>query len=190
MRNDGHAEMPLPVNEFDEQPYLDWDWWERLHRHFYPRLGSFAVKRGCGLEEAGVIANDAIADLMIYYRDPAAEHIPSVSRWLFTRVRRKCEEIQRRRRREGTLPDWALLPTKTMVEPYAFAELMETLRLLRDLPELYREAIIMNIWTGTYEELGLALGCSAEAARKRVARGRSMLRRRLAGTAKPAGVRS
>jgi RNA polymerase sigma-70 factor (ECF subfamily) len=61
-------------------------------------------------------------------------------------------------------------------------------RALRDLPEGYREVLLLHDVEGyTHEEIGVLLGISPGTSKSQLSRGRALLRRRLSGSADRTG---
>ena len=90
-----------------------------------------------------------------------------ITTWLFEVARRRAADRHRRRRFEGTLPDWSHVPAKAPDAAAISAERRAALhRAVADLPERSREVFVLRIGMGlSVEETARILDCGAGAVR-------------------------
>lgn len=101
--------------------------------------------------------------------------------WLYQIARNAVTDHYRAQRSVAGIPGWAAHPESTRGER-AVQELSECLHpMVQQLPENYREAIILSELRGlALKEVARMLGISLSGAKSRVQRGRALLKKMLA----------
>jgi RNA polymerase sigma-70 factor (ECF subfamily) len=128
-------------------------------------------------------AEDAVQDTMLraYRALPNLDGDLALKAWLHRILTNVChDEGNRRRRQQGLVEKVAALPEELEPDPVDEAVLHDTVRVmseaLKDLPESYREALVLRYVDGlSFREVAEATGVSEENARARVHRGRLAL---------------
>ena len=128
-------------------------------------------------------AEDAVQDTMLraYRALPNLDGDLALRAWLHRILTNVChDEGNRRRRQQGLVEKVAAFPEETAEDPIEEAVLHDTVRVmseaLQDLPETYREALVLRYVDGlSFREVAEATGVSEENARARVHRGRQAL---------------
>lgn len=128
-------------------------------------------------------AEDAVQDTMLraYRALPNLDGDLALRAWLHRILTNVChDEGNRRRRQQGLVEKVAALPEEMAEDPIEEAVLHDTVRVmseaLKDLPESYREALVLRYVDGlSFREVAEATGVSEENARARVHRGRQAL---------------
>jgi len=128
-------------------------------------------------------AEDAVQDTLVraYRALPNLDGDLALKAWLHRILTNVChDEGNRRRRQQGLVEKVAALPEELAGDPGDDAVLHETVRImseaLKDLPESYREALVLRYVDGlSFREVAEATGVSEENARARVHRGRQAL---------------
>ncbi|NLF00863.1 MAG: RNA polymerase sigma factor [Anaerolineales bacterium] len=146
-------------------------------------------------------AEEVVQDTFVYalsrlvHYDPARR---SLGGWLRMILVSRCRNCWRRRPREAVsleeLEDAGYAPAGQLSEePARRLEALDARRAmwhaLRQVSRGAREALILRYYSDLpYAEIGAVLGCSAEAARARVAHGKAQLRRLLTGASEGAAA--
>src|SRR4051812_35670969 len=128
-------------------------------------------------------AEDAVQDTMLraYRALPNLDGDLALRAWLHRILTNVChDEGNRRRRQQGLVEKVAALPEELAEDPVDEAVLHDTVRVmseaLKELPESYREALVLRYVDGlSFREVAEASGISEENARARVQRGRLAL---------------
>jgi len=101
--------------------------------------------------------------------------------WILQIARRTAIDHRRRAR-----PSVELTPEAVQAAPVPRAEALEALALLKELPEAYRETLVMRLVEGmTGPEIAHTTGLTAESVRVNLCRGMKLLRDKLGLEAKP-----
>jgi RNA polymerase sigma-70 factor (ECF subfamily) len=147
-----------------------------LYAHAYGRLGSHEA------------AEDAVQDTLLraYRALPSFNGDLRLRAWLHRILTNVChDEGNRRRRQAGLIDKLEALPVELAADPIDETVLHDTVRVmseaLADLPESYREALVLRYVDGlSFREVAETTGISEENARARVHRGRLALNKALA----------
>lgn len=118
-------------------------------------------------------AEDAVSETIIRYFQKAPQFVgPEQEKaWLFTVAANICRDMLRKRKRLVSLDDLEL--PESVVEPKD----REILEALGRLPERYRTVIYLTYVEGyKSHEIASMLGISPQAVRKRLQKGRSLLK--------------
>jgi RNA polymerase sigma-70 factor (ECF subfamily) len=140
-----------------------------MDRYFDP---GFAFASGMLSDRTA--AEDAVQETFLRTIRARARYDPKkpFRTWFYHILRNCCIDELRRRGKPVTLtgePE-ALEPVGSG-EDAPGADLDDVMPHIEKLPDTLREALVLRFWSGlTLEEVGLALGCSTEAAKKRVQR--------------------
>jgi RNA polymerase sigma-70 factor, ECF subfamily len=143
-----------------------------LYDRFHRVVHAIALARvpAC---DAGDVVQDVFADAwskLTRLRDPAA--FPG---WIVTIARNRAIDAARRQRPVGLAADLA-------VDPPPRVEAAAALRAIRDLPDTYRETLVMRLVEGlTGPEIAEHTGMTPESVRVHLHRGMKLLRERLGG---------
>jgi RNA polymerase sigma-70 factor, ECF subfamily len=143
-----------------------------LYERFHRVVHALALSRvpAC---DAGDVVQDVFADAwnkLARLREPAA-----FAGWIVTMARNRATDAARRLRPVE-------LPADLAVDPPPRAEAAAALRAIRELPETYRETLIMRLVEGlTGPEIAEHTGMSAGSVRVHLHRGMTLLRERLGG---------
>lgn len=149
--------QPVPVPPF-----------EHLYEQQRDEVYGFLVRR-LGAQGAEDAFQETFLRALRGY--PSLEHGRHLRAWLFTIAARVAIDVHRRRAPEADVPD-AGAPD----ERPAYAELEH---LSGELPPAERAAVVLRYgYDLTYEDIGAALGSSAEAARQAASSGVRRLRRK------------
>ena len=130
-------------------------------------------------------AEDAVQDTLLraYRALPNLDGDLALRAWLHRILTNVCyDEGNRRRRQQGLVEQVSALPEEVGSDPAEEAMVFETVQLmakaLDDLPESYREALVLRYVDGlSFREVAEATGTSEENARARAHRGRIALRK-------------
>lgn len=140
-------------------------------------LYSFALAQTHSAQDA----EDVVQEVFLLYarKSPTFQSEDQRKIWLTRAALNFCRSLWRFRRRHRTQP---LEPADVVLES---PEERELLWELDRLPEKYRVALRLFYFAGlTTEEIGKAVGCSPQAVRTRLKRGREMLRATMDGPGK------
>lgn len=151
-----------------DQPAL-----ERLLARSLPDLQRYA-KRSCQSDDIEEAVQDA---LWILYRNVSGlKSVAAFAGWLFQVVRRIC--LGYMRRRQTHLPIDQLPKSAEHDQTAGDPEMRAILSgILADLPQIYREAIVLKDIQGlSAEEMAATLNITLEAAKSRLHRSRAMVR--------------
>jgi len=100
--------------------------------------------------------------------------------WFYAILRNVCRDLLRRQVRHVELVQQVAAQSKAEIEPCT-TDLPAAMDLLHGLPRGERDVLVLRVTSGMrFEEIGIALGISNEAAKKRAQRGLRRLRRRCA----------
>src|SRR5258708_4679406 len=152
-----------------------------LVRRCGPQLRRYA-NRQCASDDVEEAVQDAL--WLLYRRVVALRTIGAFSAWLFQIVRREC--LRRARKRHGLLVEWdekqiSVLAGDGQPDEDLRIDLMRT---ISDLPQNYREVLILRDISGfSSEEAAGQLHIPVAAAKSRLHRARQMVRLRLQGGA-------
>jgi RNA polymerase sigma-70 factor (ECF subfamily) len=152
---------------------------DQIVRTQYNALYAHALRR-LSQHEA---AEDAVQDTLLraYRALPNLDGDLALRAWLHRILTNVChDEGNRRRRQQGLVEKVAALPEELGDDPVEEAVLHDTVRVmseaLQDLPEAYREALVLRYVDGlSFREVAEATGVTEENARARVHRGRAAL---------------
>jgi RNA polymerase sigma-70 factor, ECF subfamily len=151
-----------------------------LYTRFHRVVHAVALARvpAC---DAGDVVQDVFADAWIKVarlREPAA--FPG---WIVTMARNRATDVARRRRPiAGTGEIAADLAADLAVLPPPRVEAAAALRAIRELPDTYREALIMRLVEDlSGPEIAEHTGMTPESVRVHLHRGMKLLRERLGG---------
>jgi RNA polymerase sigma-70 factor (ECF subfamily) len=152
---------------------------DQIVRTQYNALYAHALRR-LSQHEA---AEDAVQDTLLraYRALPNLDGDLALRAWLHRILTNVChDEGNRRRRQQGLVEKVAALPEETADDPIEEAVLHDTVRImseaLQDLPDAYREALVLRYVDGlSFREVAEATGVTEENARARVHRGRLAL---------------
>jgi RNA polymerase sigma-70 factor (ECF subfamily) len=128
-------------------------------------------------------AEDAVQDTLLraYRALPNLDGDLALRAWLHRILTNVChDEGNRRRRQQGLVEKVGALPEELAGDPVEEAVLHDTVRImseaLKDLPESYREALVLRYVDGlSFRDVAEATGTTEENARARVHRGRLAL---------------
>ncbi|HEU4536091.1 MAG TPA: sigma-70 family RNA polymerase sigma factor [Polyangiaceae bacterium] len=147
-----------------------------LYERFHRVVHAVALAR-VPARDAGDVVQDVFADAWAKLgdlREPAA--FPG---WLLAAARHRAADHARRARPADEAGDLA-------VDPPPRAEAAAALRALRELPETYRETLIMRLVEGlTGPEIAERTGMTPDSVRVHLHRGLKLLRERLGGEGAP-----
>lgn len=151
----------------------DRDAFTRLYDRFHRVVHAIVLAR-VSARDAGDLVQDVFADAWVKLRgvrDPAA--FPG---WLLAMARNRAIDHARKARTITELDDLA-------VEPPPHVEAAAALRALRELPDTYRETMIMRLVEGlSGPEIAERTGMTPESVRVHLHRGIKLLRERLGGS--------
>lgn len=143
-----------------------------LYARFHRVVHAVALAR-VPASEAGDVVQDVFADVwtkLARLREPAA--FPG---WLMTMARNRATDAARRRRPVDHAGDLAIHPPPRV-------EAAAALRAIRELPDTYREALVMRLVEGlTGPEIAEHTGLTPDSVRVHLHRGMKLLRERLDG---------
>ena len=128
-------------------------------------------------------AEDAVQDTLLraYRALPNLDGDLALRAWLHRILTNVChDEGNRRRRQQGLVEKVGAMPEELAADPVDEAVLHDTVRImseaLKDLPESYREALVLRYVDGlSFRDVAEATGTTEENARARVHRGRLAL---------------
>lgn len=143
-----------------------------LYERFHRVVHAVALARVAACD-AGDVVQDVFADAwrkLARLRDPAA--FPG---WILTIARNRATDVARRRRARAIDPAADLA-----VDPPPRLEAAAALAAIRDLPETYRETLILRLVEGlSGPEIAEHTGMSPDSVRVHLHRGMKLLRERL-----------
>lgn len=151
-----------------------------LYERFHRVVHAVALARvpAC---DAGDVVQDVFADVWLKVtrlREPAA--FPG---WILTMARNRATDVARRRRPVDLAADRA---ADLAVLPPPRVEAAAALRAIRDLPDTYRETLIMRLVEDlTGPEIAEHTGMTPDSVRVHLHRGMKLLRERLGGEGGP-----
>lgn len=150
---------------------------ENLWHEFAGKLGRFIRARVSDPATAEDIRQDVflrIQKRLGQLKDPA-----KLESWIYLMTRHAIIDHYRARKQTVPVPD--SLPVETEAQEAEIEDLKAAFRrMIHQLPEPYREAIVLTEWGGlTQRELADHLGLSFSGAKSRVQRGRALLKRML-----------
>jgi len=151
-----------------------------LYERFHRVVHAVALARvpAC---DAGDVVQDVFADVwtkLARLREPAA--FPG---WILAMTRNRATDVARRRRPIDVAGD---LAADLAVAPPPRVEAAAALRAIRDLPDTYREALIMRLVEDlSGPEIAEHTGMTPESVRVHLHRGMKLLRERLGGEGGP-----
>lgn len=160
------AELVVAVQGGDRAAFAD------LYARFHRVVHAVALARvpAC---DAGDVVQDVFTDVwtkLAQLREPAA--FPG---WIVTMARYRATDVARRRRPVELAADLA-------IDPPPRVEAAAALRAIRELPDTYREALIMRLVEDlTGPEIAEHTGMTPGSVRVHLHRGMQMLRERLGG---------
>ncbi len=143
-----------------------------------PQLRRYA-NRQCASDDVEEAVQDAL--WLLYRRVGALRTIGAFSSWLFQIIRREC---LRRARKRVDLAEWDEREVSAVAnEGRSDEELrIDLMRAISDLPQHYREILILRDITGfSSEETASRLSIPIAAAKSRLHRARQMVRARMQG---------
>lgn len=144
-----------------------------LYERFHRAVHAVALAR-VATSDAGDVVQDVFAEAWARLdglREPAA-----FAGWIMTMARNRAIDRARRRGPQAGEGDVAVGPVPT-------AEAKAALQAIRDLPEAYRETLLMRLVEGlTGPEIAERTGLTPESVRVNLHRGMKLLRERLGGT--------
>lgn len=150
-----------------------------LYERFHRVVHAVALAR-VPARDAGDVVQDVFADAwvkLVDLREPAA--FPG---WLLAMARNRAADHARRRPPSGD----GDAGDRVGVEPPPRAEAEAALRALRELPETYRETLIMRLIEGlSGPEIAERTGMTPDSVRVHLHRGLKLLRERLGGVEVP-----
>jgi RNA polymerase sigma-70 factor, ECF subfamily len=150
-----------------------------LYERFHRIVHAVALAR-VPARDAGDVVQDVFADAwvkLVDLREPAA--FPG---WLLVMARNRAADHARRRPPSGD----GDAGDRVGVEPPPRAEAEAALRALRELPETYRETLIMRLIEGlSGPEIAERTGMTPDSVRVHLHRGLKLLRERLGGVEVP-----
>jgi RNA polymerase sigma-70 factor (ECF subfamily) len=147
-----------------------------LYERFHRVVHAVALARvpAC---DAGDVVQEVFADVwikIVRLREPAA--FPG---WILTMARNRATDAARRRRPTDVAADLAV---ELAVGPPPRVEAAAALRAIRELPDTYRESLIMRLVEGlTGPEIAEHTGMTPDSVRVHLHRGMKLLRERLGG---------
>lgn len=147
-----------------------------LYERFHRVVHAVALARvpAC---DAGDVVQDVFADVWIKIarlREPAA--FPG---WIVAMTRNRATDLARRRRPVEVAAD---LAADLAITPPLRVEAAAALRAIRDLPDTYRETLLMRLVEGlTGPEIAEHTGMTPDSVRVHLHRGMKLLRERLGG---------
>lgn len=150
-----------------------------LYERFHRVVHAVALAR-VPARDAGDVVQDVFADAwvkLVDLREPAA-----FAGWLLAMARNRAADHARRRPPSGD----GDAGDRVGVEPPPRAEAEAALRALRELPETYRETLIMRLVEGlSGPEIAERTGMTPDSVRVHLHRGLKLLRERLGGVEVP-----
>ena len=141
-----------------------------------PQLRRYA-DRQCASDDVEEAVQDAL--WLLYRRVGALRTIGAFSSWLFQIVRREC---LRRARKRPDLAEWDEREVSAVTDGGRCDEELriDLMRALSELPQAYREVLILRDITGfSSEETASRLNIPVAAAKSRLHRARQMMRSRI-----------
>ncbi len=146
----------------------------RLYRSFGPMVHGILLSRVDDHDVADLVQD---VFMTVMKRLPELRDIKSFGSWLVSIARNRAVDHRRRRRPTEVLPD---TPGGASVAHQA--EALAVLRAIRNLPESYRETLVLRLVEGmTGPEISLRTGLTAGSVRVNLHRGMKLLRAELGG---------
>ena len=152
---------------------------EEIWQEYHTRLRSFIRRK---------VGDDAVSDdilqivfLKMHAGLASLKEETKLQSWLFQIARNAVADYYRKRQPVAEIPEWLPQPENDATAKVN-RELSECLRpMIEQLPETYREAIILAELQGlTLQEVARLQGTSLSGAKSRVQRGRALLKNMLA----------
>lgn len=145
----------------------------------YQRHGAAVLRFAAGLTGDHALAQDLASEAFVrLWTATAPIRLDTVRAYLFTIVRNLYRSDRRRSWRATSLEIDVVDPHDRVAAPLERkSEVAAALRVLRELPEEDREALLMRAGDVSYEDIARALGISVSAAKVRVHRSRARLLR-------------
>jgi RNA polymerase sigma-70 factor (ECF subfamily) len=158
-----------------------------LMERYFDRAFAFAR----GMLTDPLAAEDAVQETFLRTIRARAGYDPNrpFRIWFYHILRNCCIDELRRRGAAPRLSEEpeALEPGRLAPSDPDRIDSDEIVSHIERLPEIMREALMLRFWSGlTLEEVGRTLGCSAEAAKKRVQRALKQLRDSMSPSRDPA----
>ena len=143
-----------------------------LYQRFHRAVHAIALAR-VSAGDAGDVVQDVFADA--WQKLPALREPAAFAGWLMTMARHRAIDVARRRRPVDTTVEASVGPTPR-------AEAAAALAAIRELPETYRETLIMRLVEGlSGPEIAERTGMTPDSVRVHLSRGLKLLRQRLEG---------
>jgi DNA-directed RNA polymerase specialized sigma24 family protein len=147
-----------------------------LREQYFVPLAKFAFTRGATRHQAEAIADDAVMDLA--RTEPGS--VREEPGWLYNHARCALIQIYRARRTSREVAtDMEIVAGHLEQTTWSSAELrlevLDTLRALQTLPEIYRDAVALATAGLTDSEIAAVLDITTNTAAQRVSRGRKQL---------------
>jgi RNA polymerase sigma-70 factor (ECF subfamily) len=175
----------------------DLDAFGLLVRRHYPRIVGLCSNLLVERSEA----DDAAQEIFLKAHRALARFAGEArfSTWLYRIAVNHCTDLRRKAFRRGTVSLDAIVSAKG--EPaggllsggasggYQAEEAALAQTLLSELPDDYREALVLRIEGLSYEEIAAALGCSLDAVKARLRRARRLLAAKMGRSASEAGIK-
>jgi RNA polymerase sigma-70 factor (ECF subfamily) len=133
------------------------------------------------------LAEDAVQEAFLRVVRNHRQYDPRrpFAHWFYAVLRNACRDLRRRQSRHAQLVQQVAVEPDCRGEP-RHADLPDVADLLGRLPEGERNVLVLRVVSGMrFDEIGIALGISEEAAKKRAQRGLRRLRRRSAALLEP-----
>jgi RNA polymerase sigma-70 factor (ECF subfamily) len=144
---------------------------ECIYKRFAPMVHGILLTR-VSYDEVSDLVQEVF--LLAFRKIDSVRNAASLGGWLATIARNRAAEHYRSTKRADELPDEVNAPKDKS------AEALEALMVLRDLPEAYRETLILRLVEGlSGQEIAERTGLRPESVRVNLHRGMEMLRKRL-----------
>ena len=145
----------------------------QLYGRFHKVVHALVLAR-VSARDAGDVVQDAFADA--WAKLPSVREPAAFPGWLLAMARNRAIDHARRARPITEIDDLA-------IEPPPHVEAAAALRALRELPETYRETMMMRLVEGlSGPEIAERTGMTPESVRVHLHRGMKLLRERLGGS--------
>lgn len=149
----------------------DRDAFERLYNLYAPMVHGILLAR-VPFDEVGDLVQDVF--LIAFKRIHTLREAAAFGGWLAMITRNRAVDFHRRKRETEELPENLARPVS--VDP----EAAEALRLIRTLPDAYRETLVLRLVEGmTGPEIAERTGLTAASVRVNLHRGMKLLREKL-----------
>lgn len=144
--------------------------WARLHG----RICQFVCSRVSSMEDAEDILQDVL--LRIYAKMGTVRDSARMESWAYQVARNRIIDYYRSRRQWVDLPETVAVEEETENDPSKGSLLTSLLETVHELPETYREAVLMADLHGAgQKDIAAHFGISLSGAKSRVQRGRQMV---------------